>query len=109
MNVSTFCLSKGAESHTPEVEMKSEKETSMETMETMKTELASEHFVALSIFTHIEKSIFDLQSGSHAGLIGLCVSFPTTPDLFYPLPKTGEEQYAFTKQNHNRKKNCYHE
>lgn len=52
MNVSTSCLSKGAESHTRKVKMKSEKETSMETM---KTELASEHFVALSIFTYTDR------------------------------------------------------
>lgn len=53
-------------------------------------------------------SIFDLQSGSQVGLIGLCISFPTTSDLFYPPPETWEEQYAFTEQDHNRKKNCYH-
>lgn len=53
-------------------------------------------------------SVFDLQSGSRTALISLCVSFPATSDLFYPLPKTWEEQYAFTKQNYNRKKNCYH-
>lgn len=55
-----------------------------------------------------EMSIFDLQSGSYSGLIGLCLSFPTTSDFSYPLPKTWEEQYTFTKQNYNRKKNCNH-
>lgn len=87
--------------------MKSKQVTSKKNM---KTELTSEHFVDLSIFTYSrqEMSICDLQPGSHAGLIGLCVVFPTTSDLFYPLPETREEQYAFTEQDYNRKKNCYH-